>query len=184
MAIRSNSCFLSCGHLNFNHCRRANVQLAQDFIVSVNDPYFWESKVTEFPAGIRKYFYDYKPLDGFLISNLDIKVFPLKILKKLAIKIELSGEKLFLISVYCPPSDDLGENINEITALLLRFPEEKIIILRDFNAKSSIWGPRNTDKRGNIVRDLISQFDLVVLNDSDHSLYRTDQNGGLMSYSI
>ncbi|GBL79133.1 hypothetical protein AVEN_92384-1 [Araneus ventricosus] len=73
MAFRNNS-FLSCGHLNLNHCRRANVQLAQDFIrfnydiVSVNDPYFWESKVTEFPTGIRKYFYDYKPLAGFLIS--------------------------------------------------------------------------------------------------------------------
>ncbi|GBN99294.1 hypothetical protein AVEN_25553-1 [Araneus ventricosus] len=99
------------GHLNINHCRRANVQFAQDFIrfnydiVSVNDPYFWESKVTEFPTGIRKYFYDNKPLAGFLVSNPDIKVFPLKILKNLvAIEIELSGEKFLMISVYCPPS--------------------------------------------------------------------------------
>ncbi|GBM65620.1 hypothetical protein AVEN_164726-1 [Araneus ventricosus] len=42
-----------------------------------------------------------------------------------------------------------------------------IVILGDFNAKSSIWGSRNTDKRGNIVHDLINQFDLVVINDRD-----------------
>ncbi|GBO02663.1 hypothetical protein AVEN_269483-1 [Araneus ventricosus] len=46
--------------------------------------------------------------------------------------------------------------------------KKKIVILGDFNAKSSIWGPRNTDKRGNIVHDLINQFDLVVINDRDY----------------
>ncbi|GBM57503.1 hypothetical protein AVEN_137936-1 [Araneus ventricosus] len=106
-----------------------------------------------------------------MISNPDIKVFPLKILKKLvAIEIELSGEKFLMISVYCPPSEELGDNINEISALLLCFSQEKIVILGDFNAKSSIWGPRNTDKRGNIVHDLINQFDLVVINDRDSLL--------------
>ncbi|GBO13378.1 hypothetical protein AVEN_224433-1 [Araneus ventricosus] len=89
-------------------------------------------------------------------------------LKKLVAKeIELSGEKFPMISVYCSPSEELGENINEISTLLLSFSQEKIVILGDFNAKSSIWGPRNTDKRGNIVHDLINQFDLVVVNDSD-----------------
>ncbi|GBN31382.1 hypothetical protein AVEN_12453-1 [Araneus ventricosus] len=82
-------------------------------------------------------------------------------------KIELSGEKFLMISIYCPPSEELGENINEITTLLLRFPQEKIVILDDFNAKSSIWDPRNTDERENIVHDLINQFDLVVINDRD-----------------
>ncbi|GBM99773.1 hypothetical protein AVEN_101023-1 [Araneus ventricosus] len=174
MAFRNNSCFLSCGHLNLNHCRRANVQLPQVFIrfnydiVSVNNLYFWESKVTEFPTGIRKYFHDYKPLAVFLISNPDIEVFPLKILKTLvAIEIKVSVEKFLMISVYCPPSEELGENINEIITLLLRFSQEKILIFGDFDAKSSIWGPRNTDKRGNIVHDLINQFDLVVINDRD-----------------
>ncbi|GBL98880.1 Retrovirus-related Pol polyprotein from type-1 retrotransposable element R1, partial [Araneus ventricosus] len=42
-----------------------------------------------------------------------------------------------------------------------------IVILGDINAKSSIWGPRNTDKRGNIVHDLINQFGLLVINDRD-----------------
>ncbi|GBN05857.1 hypothetical protein AVEN_121115-1 [Araneus ventricosus] len=137
-------------------------------ILSVNDHHFWESKVTEFPIGIRKYFYDCKPLAGFLIFNPEIKVFPLKILKKLvAIEIEISGDKLLMISVYCPPSEELGENINEISTLLLRFSEERIVILGDFNAKLSIWGPSNTDKKGNIVHDSINQFDLVFINDSD-----------------
>ncbi|GBM56599.1 hypothetical protein AVEN_128389-1 [Araneus ventricosus] len=72
-----------------------------------------------------------------------------------------------MISVYCPPSEELGDNINEISTLLLRFSQEKIVILGDFNAKSSIWDPRNTDKRGNIVHDLINQFDPVVINDRD-----------------
>ncbi|GBN38630.1 hypothetical protein AVEN_259880-1 [Araneus ventricosus] len=108
-------------------------------IFCLNDPYFWESKVTEFPTGIRKYFYDCKPLAGFLISNPDIKVFPLKVLKKLvAIEIELSGEKFLMISVYCPPSEELDENINEISTIFLRFSQEKIVILGDFNAKLSI----------------------------------------------
>ncbi|GBM38873.1 Retrovirus-related Pol polyprotein from type-1 retrotransposable element R1 [Araneus ventricosus] len=72
-----------------------------------------------------------------------------------------------MISVYCPPSEELGDNINEISTLLLRFSQENIVILGAFNAKSSIWGPRNADKRGNIVHDLINQFDLVVINDRD-----------------
>ncbi|GBN18213.1 hypothetical protein AVEN_271361-1 [Araneus ventricosus] len=127
-----------------------------------------KSKVTEFPTGIRKHFYDYKPITVFLMSNSEIKVFPLNILKKLVgIEIELSGEKFLMISLYCPPSEELGENINEISTLLLRFSEEMTVILGGFNSKSSIWGPRNVDKRGNIVHELINQFDLVVINDSD-----------------
>ncbi|GBM90280.1 hypothetical protein AVEN_189063-1 [Araneus ventricosus] len=72
-----------------------------------------------------------------------------------------------MISVDCPPSEELCENINEISILLLRFSEEKIVIIGDFNAKSSIWGPGNREKRGNIVHELINKFDLVVINDSD-----------------
>ncbi|GBO19825.1 hypothetical protein AVEN_62429-1 [Araneus ventricosus] len=41
-----------------------------------------------------------------------------------------------------------------------------IFIFGDFNAKSSIWGPRDTDKRGEILLDLIIENDLLIVNDS------------------
>ncbi|GBM65996.1 hypothetical protein AVEN_152200-1 [Araneus ventricosus] len=41
-----------------------------------------------------------------------------------------------------------------------------IFIFGDFNAKSSIWGPRDIDKRGEILLDLIIDNDFLIVNDS------------------
>ncbi|GBM66890.1 hypothetical protein AVEN_263948-2 [Araneus ventricosus] len=54
-----------------------------------------------------------------------------------------------------------NENLAEATL------EARTSYKRKSNTKSSIWGPRNKDKRVNILHDLINQFDLVVINDSD-----------------
>ncbi|GBM85934.1 hypothetical protein AVEN_97554-1 [Araneus ventricosus] len=47
------------------------------------------------------------------------------------------------------------------------FEDVKTLILGDFNAKSPIWGPTQSDKRGDRLMDLINQFDLTVVNDNN-----------------
>ncbi|GIX83506.1 uncharacterized protein CDAR_83521 [Caerostris darwini] len=48
-----------------------------------------------------------------------------------------------------------------------KFPDHHIILLCDFNAKSRIWGKRNTDERGNLLMHFCSSLDLSIENNPD-----------------
>lgn len=174
MDSKSACCFFRGAHLNLNHCRRANLQLSQDItslgidFCSVNDPYVWENKVTEFSSSFRKYFYSSRPLAGFIISNTDFLVLPVLISRKLvALKISFGKNEWLLVSIYCPPSHDFEEDLDNLIPVLIQNQDVKTLILGDFNAKSPIWGPTQSDKRGDRLMDLINQFDLTVVNDNN-----------------
>jgi endonuclease/exonuclease/phosphatase (EEP) superfamily protein YafD len=43
-------------------------------------------------------------------------------------------------------------------------PSTDIIIGGDFNAKSSVWGSARTDKRGQLLSEMMSSFSLITMN--------------------
>lgn len=106
--------------------------------------------------------------------------------KNMEVTETISGEGYVLIKTgevcgYCSPNvpiEDLGLLLDRIEDEMQRRPEGKII-LGDLNSKSTIWGERTTDKRGEVLVDWIAKNDLVVLN---HESFPTFQRGARTSY--
>ena len=44
-----------------------------------------------------------------------------------------------------------------------------VLLLRDFNAHSTLWGSSKTDVRGKLVEDLLLKHNLSLLNDGSHT---------------
>ncbi|GBM71864.1 hypothetical protein AVEN_229361-1 [Araneus ventricosus] len=161
-----------CGvHLNLNHSRRASSLHGQDILrfhydfVPVNDPYSFDSSVTEFPISFRKVFHPYNPLAGFIIANGSLKVFPFLVERNIAaLEIGFEDENFVIISVYFLPSKHIKEDLNELKKLLLQLCDRNILIMGDFNAKSRVWGPRDSDHRDDLVLEMADQFDLLIVN--------------------
>ncbi|GBO02445.1 hypothetical protein AVEN_174879-1 [Araneus ventricosus] len=163
-----------CAHLNLNHTRRANIQLSQDIInfnydiVSFNDPYVYENKVTEFPDKFHKYAHNYKPLAGFIVSNSKFRSLALLTERTLVvIEVDTGNEIFILCSICCTPSSNFDEDLASLQSVILNNVHKKIIIFGDFNAKSPIWGKRGSDIRGQKLSDFINNNDLFVINRSD-----------------
>ncbi|GBM28992.1 hypothetical protein AVEN_40746-1 [Araneus ventricosus] len=174
MDHKSSSFFFRGVHLNLNHCRRASSVLGRDIVhfnydfFSVNDPYIFYSSVIEFSTTFRNFFHPYNPLAGFIIANSNFKVFPIYVESSIvALEIGLQEENFAIISIYCPPSKDLKENLDELKKLLLDLGDKNILILGDFNAKSRVWGLRDGDHRGDLVLEMAEQFDLLIVNKND-----------------
>ncbi|GBL72688.1 hypothetical protein AVEN_127931-1 [Araneus ventricosus] len=136
-------------------------------VVSINDPYLFDSKITEFPCEVRKYFHVSGAIAGVLIANPIFRVFPIRIDRNLALELDIGNEKITVVSIYCIPSANITTDLNDLKRLLLEIGDKNVLIFGDFNAKSSIWGPRGTDTRGQHVLELINNFDIQVVNNSD-----------------
>jgi hypothetical protein len=72
--------------------------------------------------------------------------------------------KITIVNVYCQFSIPREIFVQKIEDILLGFLYKDIIILGDFNAKSSLWHCRDTDDNGEMFEELIEQHNLVVLN--------------------
>ncbi|GBM71857.1 hypothetical protein AVEN_229355-1 [Araneus ventricosus] len=68
--------------------------------------------------------------------------------------------------MYCPPSHNFSDDMDNLIPIFLQNQDFKTVILGDFNAKSPIWEPTKSDKKRDILIQLINQFDLTVVNDS------------------
>nr|CAH7755103.1 unnamed protein product [Callosobruchus chinensis] len=60
-----------------------------------------------------------------------------------------------------------------------RSSSRQFLILGDFNAKSSLWGPQPTDNRGNYLAEWIAELNLVVHNSGDKPTFL---RGSCMSF--
>ncbi|GBO19535.1 hypothetical protein AVEN_226818-1 [Araneus ventricosus] len=172
MASKSFSLVFRCAHLNLNHTRRVNIQLAQDITRFsydlVNDPYVFENRISEFPLHFRKFHHNCKPLAGIIVSNSDYKVFPLLIDRNIvAVEIVFGNELLVLISIYCLPNANIENDLAVLQSLILNNGQKKILIFGDFNATSPLWGKRGMGDRGRKVADLVFNNDLFIVNNSD-----------------
>ncbi|GIX79758.1 retrovirus-related Pol polyprotein from type-1 retrotransposable element R1 [Caerostris darwini] len=83
------------------------------------------------------------------------------------IDLKTSSFNCLLISIYCPPKENLQQQLSLLQVWIEKFPDHHIILLGDFNAKSRIWGKRNTDERGNLLMHFCSSLDLSIENNPD-----------------
>ncbi|XP_023212992.1 uncharacterized protein LOC111615788 [Centruroides sculpturatus] len=77
------------------------------------------------------------------------------------------GMKVYMVSLYCPPSGDINNSIRELECILGKLRGENIIISMDGNAKATLWGSETTDDRGTLLLETILKWDLVCVNDPE-----------------
>lgn len=132
-----------CDFINLNHAALVNVPLNKDSssldldIIGLNEPYYYgyvNSKITSFSTKYRIVYHVVEPRSAILIVNIDIKISSILAKRDIVIvSAELNKEKYIIISIYCPPSTNIEEYINEFEFYINRFLKDKIIILGDFN---------------------------------------------------
>ncbi|GIY06106.1 hypothetical protein CDAR_430551 [Caerostris darwini] len=120
-------------HINLGNSRAANIQLNQSIIknqytfLSLNEPYTFENKITSIPRNYKIIAHDNSPKAAILIKDhIDCQV--VFINKHLVIiDIQFDSLNCLLISIYCPPMENLQQQLFMLQAWIEKFPEHRII---------------------------------------------------------
>lgn len=70
---------------------------------------------------------------------------------------ETAYEKFNIVNVYCQPLQPIAPILEKLELIIKKQKQrnEKIIIVMDSNAKSSLWHANKTDGRGALLGELI-----------------------------
>ena len=86
-------------------------------------------------------------------------------LQAIAIKASLN-KSITIYSIYIPPNKRISQN--DLENLLLQLPQP-YIICGDFNGHSELWGCSDTNDRGKILEDFITENNLCLFNSNQHT---------------
>lgn len=78
-------------------------------------------------------------------------------------------------SIYICREDGRAEIEEKLDQLIQQLPGP-IVLLGDFNAHSPLWGGTYIDARGRAIEEVISKYQLIVINDQQHT--RIDPRDG------
>lgn len=79
------------------------------------------------------------------------------------------------VSIYICREDGRAEIEDKLDELIRQLPGP-IVLLGDFNAHSPLWGGQHIDARGRAIEELLGKYQLIVLNDQQHT--RIDPRDG------
>ncbi|GFS61554.1 putative 115 kDa protein in type-1 retrotransposable element R1DM [Trichonephila clavipes] len=79
-----------------------------------------------------------------------------------SVNIKLNQVLLTVIKVYFSPHGDFSEAINQLN--LYKGINKNCLLAGDFNARSVVWGYKNTDRRGDILTDFLLSNNLHLCN--------------------
>ena len=86
-----------------------------------------------------------------------------------AVAVNVSFNKtITLCSIYLPPSSPI--DIKKPDQLVDQLPKP-FILMGDFNSHHTLWGCRNTNDKGLIIEEFITNHDLVLLNDKSSTYF-------------
>ena len=86
-------------------------------------------------------------------------------LQAIAIKASLN-KSITICSICIPPNKRISQN--DLENLLLQLPQP-YIICGDFNGHSELWGCSDTNDRGKILEDFITENNLCLFNSNQHT---------------
>ncbi|GBL82181.1 Retrovirus-related Pol polyprotein from type-1 retrotransposable element R1, partial [Araneus ventricosus] len=76
------------------------------------------------------------------------------------------GKILLILTVYCPPKEELRHTLEELENSLL-IPHDRVLITGDFNSKSPVWGSDIEDERGRQLMEFVLSKGLAIVNEED-----------------
>ena len=77
----------------------------------------------------------------------------------------LDDQPFFLINCYFQPSLDPNVLSDKLDRILFSLQDRNVIVLGDFNARSSLWGDLLINERGSILSELIFKHSLSIHNE-------------------
>ncbi|GBN71132.1 hypothetical protein AVEN_242871-1 [Araneus ventricosus] len=84
----------------------------------------------------------------------------------IGVTIQLRKRSILIMSVYCPPSENLELTLQQIDQCL-SIPHDGTIIAGDFNAKSPVWSSTIEDDRGKELVDFALSQRLAIVNEEN-----------------
>ena len=100
-------------------------------------------------------------------------------LQVVAVNISLN-KTITLCSVYLPPSSPT--DVKEVDHLIDQLPKP-FILMGDFNAHHTLWGCKDTNDKGRLIEDFVTEHDLVLPNDKS-STYLHPATGSYSSLDL
>ena len=100
------------------------------------------------------------------------------ILEAVAASVSIGNKTFTICNVYL--SNKYEMSTEALQNLIAQLPTP-LILLGDFNSHSKLWGSFKNDKRGNIIEDIITNNNLVLLNDTSptHFNVSTGKNSAI-----
>jgi len=87
----------------------------------------------------------------------------------IVVKIQINKKSINISNIYLKPKPD--PDLNSLKEI---FSKPSTILCGDMNAKNTLWGSDRNDARGNIIADLIDEYDLTVLNTGEGTFIKQD----------
>ncbi|HMG39082.1 MAG TPA: reverse transcriptase domain-containing protein [Nitrososphaeraceae archaeon] len=107
--------------------------------------------------------------EGLNFSVLDVAEIPNIEIQGIEIK-TLNGYLKIFNSYMTPSCKFKKEDIQKI------FPQKRSLLVGDFNAHSKLWGCSNTDQRGKIIEEILTENNLIVLNTGQSTYITSNQS--------
>lgn len=82
------------------------------------------------------------------------------------VEVQAPELSFYVVSCYFQHSDEIEEHLRHLETVCRSLRGKRLLIAADANARSSLWGPQDTDERGAKFEDLIRAFGFQVLNDA------------------
>ncbi|GBL74565.1 hypothetical protein AVEN_176507-1 [Araneus ventricosus] len=183
MAGTSHRLCFSCGLINVNHARVASDLLENDILkrnydlVCINEPYFYQNTIGGCPKGYLQIAFNLEPRVAIIIKST-LNFIKIEVERDMAVlSVIWNDMEYIIVNIYCSPSENLDSQILKLETICNRFPNHRIIIMGDFNAKSSAWSPRPTDERGKSVLEFVNKMDLFIENTGDSLATYSSEKG-------
>lgn len=81
-------------------------------------------------------------------------------------EVQAPNFSFYVVSCYFQYSDEIEEHLRHLEMVFHSLRGKRVLVAVDANARSSLWGPQETDERGAKFEDLIRAFGMQVVNDA------------------
>ncbi|GIY79605.1 hypothetical protein CDAR_57071 [Caerostris darwini] len=158
------------GHINLENAKAAMAQLYNsikthsfDFI-SLNEPYHLDNRIINIPIKYSIVQSQDSPKAAIVIKASYNSQLIYANEELVIIMSQFHHQNTIIASIYCPPSNNIDNNLDVLKNFIIKYANLPFIILGDFSAKSRIWGQRDLDERGSKLLSFCHQMDNNIEN--------------------
>ncbi|KAF7489632.1 hypothetical protein SSS_08796 [Sarcoptes scabiei] len=109
-----------------------------------------------------------KPKTGIVINNKTLYTKTIDTYTSTwmtSIQVQLCNTQLILCNIYIEPNTMTEEHLGTLRNLLKDYEHFPLILAGDFNARHTLWHDRIINKHGELICELINDFDMQIHNE-------------------
>ncbi|XP_046677299.1 uncharacterized protein LOC124365366 [Homalodisca vitripennis] len=101
-----------------------------------------------------------------------------------SVRLEQGGKSMQVISLYCRPSEPIDGHLTWLVDIIRKKGNKEVLCGGDLNARSGLWRSGSTDEKGSKVEDVVSAWDLQVLNKFSRWMTFENTQGGKSNIDV